>query len=144
MSPRNDKLRPLVGVGVMVFKNNKVLLAKRKGSHGIGEYAFPGGHLEFGESIFECGRREVFEETGIKIKKIRFNRLANVTSYKEKHYVDVSLIAEFASGKVTLKEPNKAEFWDCYDIEKLPKPLFKFCVTAFESFKNGKIFYDSK
>jgi len=144
MSPRNDKARPLVGVGVMVLKNSKVLLAKRKGSHGLGEYAFPGGHLEFGESILECARREVFEETGIKIKKIRFNRLANVTSYKGKHYVDISLIAEFASGKVILKEPNKAEFWDWYDIDMLPKPLFEFCASAFKSHKNGKIFYDSK
>ncbi|MEK6841001.1 MAG: DNA mismatch repair protein MutT, partial [Nanoarchaeota archaeon] len=32
-----------VGVGVMIFKNGKILLSKRKGSHGAGEYAFPGG-----------------------------------------------------------------------------------------------------
>lgn len=128
----------------MVFKNGKVLLSKRKGSHGMGEYAFPGGHLEFGESILDCARREVFEETGIKIKKIRFNRIANVTSYKEKHYVDISLICEYASGTVTVMEPDKAEFWDWYELDSLPKPLFSFCITAFESLKTGKIFYDSK
>ena len=47
----NNVERPKVGVGVMVFKDGKILLAKRKGSHGAGEYAFPGGHLEFGESF---------------------------------------------------------------------------------------------
>lgn len=136
--------RPFVGIGVMVLRDSKVLLSKRKGSHGNGEYAFPGGHLEFGESILECARREVYEETGIKIKNIKFNRLANVTSYKNKHYVDISLVAEYASGRLELREPEKAESWEWYEINKIPKPLFAFCKTAFESLKTGKIFYDSK
>jgi len=135
---------PLVGVGVMVLKDDKVLLSKRKGSHGDGEYAFPGGHLEFGESFENCARREVMEETGIKIKNIRFNRLANTISYKGKHYVDVSLIADYDSGVVELKEPSKAESWGWYSLDRLPKPLFQFCQTAFDSLKSGKIYYDSK
>src|SRR3989338_3768070 len=43
-----------VGIGVLIFKEGKVLLCKRKGSHGSGEYAFPGGHLEYMESFTEC------------------------------------------------------------------------------------------
>jgi len=34
--------RPKVGVGIMIIKNGKVLLGKRKGSHGAGQYAWPG------------------------------------------------------------------------------------------------------
>lgn len=34
-----------VGVGVMIFKDSKVLLYKRYSSHGDGQYVFPGGHL---------------------------------------------------------------------------------------------------
>ena len=47
-----------VGIGILVRKNNQVLIGKRKGSYGNGEYAFPGGHLEFGESFTECAIRE--------------------------------------------------------------------------------------
>ncbi len=36
-----------VGVGVMVFKDGKVLMTKRQGSHGAGEHSFPGGHLDY-------------------------------------------------------------------------------------------------
>jgi 8-oxo-dGTP diphosphatase len=60
--------RPRVGIGVIILKNGRVLLGKRKSSHGTGTWHFPGGHLEFGESLEDCSRREVLEETGMKIK----------------------------------------------------------------------------
>ena len=59
---------PLVGIGIMILRNNKILMLKRKGSHGSGEWNLPGGHLEFGETISNCVIREVFEETGLKIQ----------------------------------------------------------------------------
>lgn len=43
----------------------KILIGKRKGSHGVGRYALPGGHLEAGESWRDCCLRELEEETGI-------------------------------------------------------------------------------
>ena len=64
--------RPLIGIAVIVVKDNRVLLGKRKNAHGAGSWAFPGGHLEFNEFIEACAVREVFEETGLKIKNLRF------------------------------------------------------------------------
>ena len=51
MQHNDDDLRPKVGVGVMVLKNGKVLIGKRKGAHVAGEWAWPGGHLEYMESL---------------------------------------------------------------------------------------------
>lgn len=135
--------RPLVGIGVLILKDGKVLLGKRKGSHGEGEYAYPGGHLEFGESIEGTARREVMEETGIQIKNIRFLRIANVVKYN-KHYVDIALIADYKSGTPKVREPQKSESWGWYEIRNIPSPLFEFCKSAFDSFEGGKVFYDSK
>ncbi len=60
----NDLGKIRVGVGIMIFKDGKVLMGRRKGSHGAGEYAFPGGHLDFGESFEDCAKRETLEEAG--------------------------------------------------------------------------------
>jgi 8-oxo-dGTP diphosphatase len=62
--------RPRVGVGVFVKKDGKILVGKRKGSHGGGTWALPGGHLEPGESFETCCKREVLEETGLIIDNI--------------------------------------------------------------------------
>ncbi|TSC60080.1 MAG: excinuclease ABC subunit A, partial [Parcubacteria group bacterium Gr01-1014_107] len=82
----NEK-QSITAVGVAVFlpaevsaqagKDGKVLLGKRKGSHGVGEYAFPGGKLEYLESFGECARREVREECGIEIKKQTISQIAS-------------------------------------------------------------------
>jgi len=135
---------PKVGIGVMIFKNGEVLLGKRKGSHGSGEYAFPGGHLEHSESFEECAKREVMEECGIEIKNIEFLFVANVLDYLPKHYVHLTLTAEWKSGEVIVKEPEKCESWDWYPLNEIPEPMFKLCQLSFESYNNGKNYYDSR
>jgi 8-oxo-dGTP diphosphatase len=48
-----------------VCHEDKVLLTQRINSHGHESWAFPGGHLEDGEEIIDCGLRELQEELGI-------------------------------------------------------------------------------
>ena len=55
-SDGNEERHTRVGVGVLVLKDGKALLGKRKNAHGEGQYCWPGGHLEYMESICECGR----------------------------------------------------------------------------------------
>ena len=133
---------PKTGLAVMILKEEKVLLGKRKGSHGAGEYAFPGGKLEWWESFEECAKRETREEAGIEIENIRFLRLLNFKFY-DKHFVDVGVLADWKSGEPIVKEPEKSEGWDWYDIDNVPKPLFKGCISAIEAYKTGKNYFDN-
>lgn len=136
--------RPKVGVGVMIFKDGQILLGKRKSSHGEGEYAFPGGHLEYMESFEKCAKRETLEECGIQIKNIQFQFLANVTKYAPKHYVHIGLTADWASDEPQVLEPNKSESWRWYEIGNLPEPIFEMCKMAIESYKTRNIYFDKK
>jgi len=119
------KERPKIGIGVLVKKEGKVLLGKRKNAHGEGSWCFPGGHLEWNENIEDCAKREVLEETGLSIKNIRFGPYTNDIFKKEnKHYVTLFVIADFDSGELELMEPEKCERWGWFDWDKLPAPLF--------------------
>lgn len=131
-----------VGIGVMVFKNGKVLMARRKGSHGSGEFAFPGGHLEYMEGFEECAHREVYEECGIEIENIKFLFVANVVKYAPKHYVHLTLTANWKSGEPINREPEKSEAWNWYSLNELPAPLFEMCSLSVESYKNKENFFD--
>jgi len=135
---------PRVGIGVLIFKKKKILLGKRKGSHGAGEYAFPGGHLEYMETIEDCAKRETFEEAGIKIKNINFQFLANVRKYKPRHYLHVGVTADYNNGEVQIKEADKIESWDWYSLDRLPKPLFEMAKMAINSYKKNKIYFKEK
>jgi len=116
---------PQIGVGAIVIKNNKILLGKRKKSHGAGGWQFPGGHLEFGETIEDCAKREVLEETGLSITNIRLGPYTNdIFSLEEKHYVTLYVIANYQSGELTICEPEKCEQWDWFEWNNLPQPLF--------------------
>ncbi|KAL1737777.1 NUDIX hydrolase domain-like protein [Schizophyllum fasciatum] len=94
-----------VGVGVFVVnESGQIIIGRRRGSHGAGTYALPGGHLEYGESFESCAAREVLEETGLAIADITFLSATNdVMAAEEKHYVTT-----FVRGRVvdTQKEPK--------------------------------------
>lgn len=139
---RRVEERPRVGIGVMVMKDGKVLLGKRKGAHGAGEYAYPGGHLEHGERFVECAEREVMEETGLRIGPPSFLRVLNTMAYAPRHYVDIAFVAEWVSGVPEVREPDKVERWDWYELTNLPSPLFGMVPTAIDALLTERRLWD--
>ena len=117
--------RPKIGVGVIVVRDSKVLLGRRRNVHGAGTWNFPGGHLEWGETVEECARREVKEETGLEIENIRIGAYTNDFSKTENnHYITLVAIAKSKSGKPKVMEPGKCKGWEWFEWNKLPSPLF--------------------
>jgi 8-oxo-dGTP diphosphatase len=119
------KNRPLIGVAVIVIKNGLVLLGRRKNAHGDRTWAFPGGHLEFNETIEDCARREIFEETGITISNLRNGPYTNdIFENEGKHYVTLFVLADYASGEPRVKEPDKCEEWQWHPWPPPVQPHF--------------------
>lgn len=126
--------RVRVGIGTMIVREGQVLLGKRKGSHGAGEYAWPGGHLEFGETIEECVAREIEEETGLVVRPVRPVALSNVIKYG-RHYIDIQYLVEYLGGTPEVREPDKVESWDWHSLDALPEPLFEFARRGLEGYR---------
>lgn len=118
-------LTPRIGVGVLIFREGKLLLGRRKGSHGAESWAAPGGHLEFGESIEQCARREVLEETGLRLEDLSYGTFTNdIFPAEHKHYVTLFIVAHHAVGEPLLCEPDKCSGWQWFATDNLPQPLF--------------------
>ncbi len=118
-------MNPKVGIGVIIVYKNKVLLGKRIGRHGTDTWCFPGGHLEFMESVEECAKRETLEETGLEVFDIQPLTFTNdIFSETNKHYVTLFVTTQSKTEKVELKEPEKFATWNWFEWDNLPQPLF--------------------
>jgi 8-oxo-dGTP diphosphatase len=116
---------PKVGVGVFVERKGKILVGKRKGSHGAGTWALPGGHLEPGESFETCCKREVLEETGLIINNIRPVVFTNdVFHHEGLHYITLFFKGEYESGEAVVAEPQHCEEWRWVSLDQIPQPIF--------------------
>jgi 8-oxo-dGTP diphosphatase len=127
-------------MGVLVMRRGRVLLGRRRGSHGEGYYAAPGGHIEFGESFEEAARREVREETGLEIADLKLLSVGNYVFKREdgeRHYIDVDFVCEAPAGEPQLTEPEKCDGWGWYDLNDLPQPLFVVTRRMIESLRSG-------
>jgi len=121
--------RPAVGIGVIVINpRDEILLGKRTGAHGEGEWSLPGGHLEWEESFKGCAAREVLEETGIDISGRHIEQITftnDIFPKEDLHYVTLFLrtrLGYFVEAE--RKEPDKCLEWGWFSIYHLPQPLF--------------------
>lgn len=71
-------VRPTLGVSVAVWKNDQVLLIQRGKPPYEGAWSFPGGKVHAGETLEAAARRELLEETGLKVKALYFVRPVEV------------------------------------------------------------------
>jgi 8-oxo-dGTP diphosphatase len=128
-----------VGFGVILFNDNRILLGKRKGSHGEGTWCLPGGHLEFNEKLKDAVKREVREETNFNIEVKDLISVSNDIMY-EKHYITLGFKGEILKGELKLMEPHKCERWGWFSLDNLPKPLFIASERVINNYKDKIIF----
>ena len=145
-----NNLKPGVGVGVMILKDNKVLLGQRsfdpvKASselHGEGTWTMPGGKLDFHEGLKEAAIREVFEETGIKIKDIEIISVSNEI-IPDKHFVTIGFLCNDFEGEPKVMEPDEITEWQWFDLNNLPSKVFPPSAKILKNYSDKKIYQES-
>lgn len=109
-----------VTVKAIIIKDNKLLLVKHvHPQKGYQWWAFPGGGVENKETIFETVEREVWEETGLKIKtgKIRFIRQL-IDQLEQSNNLELFVSAKIIAGKETTRN-TKGKGQDEHYIKEL-------------------------
>ncbi|KAI9272471.1 NUDIX hydrolase domain-like protein [Sporodiniella umbellata] len=138
-----------VGVGCFVYYRDsegstRILVSKRKGSYGAGNWQLPGGHLEMFESFEQCAQREILEESNISLKgKISLLTVTN-NIMGDRHYATIFMASEITpeeAKEARVVEPDKVEGeWEWLTLQEFktrnPKfsPLQNFLDTQDLSF----------
>ncbi len=108
--------RPLIGVGVVVFKDDRVLLIRRGKPPREGQWSLPGGRQRLGERVEETARREVAEEAGIDVEVGPLVDVVDSITRDDQgavqyHYTLVDLLAEWRSGEAAAGHDAAAVAW---------------------------------
>ena len=121
--------RPILGVGALIFRGNKVLLAERAGQPMQGQWSLPGGVVEVGETLLEALHREVLEETSLRVTEARFFEvferiMRDATGEPEYHYVLIDYLCSVAPGDARAGDDVSKCVWAARD------DLARYEITA--------------
>jgi uncharacterized protein (TIGR00730 family) len=115
---------PLVGTSAFLVRDGRLLLTRRRGAHGAGTWAPPGGRVDAGERPGDAVRRELLEETGLVAEQVEpIGWTDDVMDETGRHHVTLHHVVT-ADGEPELREPGKAEPWTWHAVDALPEPLF--------------------
>ena len=144
---RHYPVRPHLGVGVLLIRDELLLLIKRKYNPDAGYWSIPGGHLELGERTQIAAEREGYEETGFKVKVTKLAGIIDKIMYDdngkiEYHYVLLNYFVEQVEGDPD--QPPKADD-DALDARFVPFSELKnyqLTESLIELLKQLKIGYE--
>jgi 8-oxo-dGTP diphosphatase len=122
--PREYPASPLIGVGAVIWREDRVLLIRRGKPPRENEWSLPGGRQELGETVAEAARREAREETGL---EITVRDVVAVVDLIERdadgrvqfHYTLIDVLAEWQSGEAVAADDAAEAAW--VTLDELPR-----------------------
>lgn len=131
--------QPTVAVLAIVLREGEVLLVKRKNEPDAGLWGFPGGRLDYGETLGDGACRELMEETGVTARSGPLVDVQEVIRPKdpeagqppEFHYLLLGILCRYVAGEpvasddaldarfVPYDDVFGAKFDLCDDVDKM-------------------------
>jgi 8-oxo-dGTP diphosphatase len=129
-----------VGVGAVIFNAAGRVFLSRRGKEArneAGKWEFPGGGLEFGETLEQALVREVMEEYGIEIEVQELLDVVNHLIPDEKqHWVSPAFICRITRGTPVIREPRKCDEIGWFEINEIPETKLTIAsVTSLRSLR---------
>jgi mutator protein MutT len=123
-----------VGIGAVILNpEGKILLSKRgpKARNERGKWEFPGGGVEFGDTMEMTVKREMQEELGIEIElHDHLPVIDHILPDEGQHWVTSGYIATISKGIPTIKEPEKCSEIGWFSLKELKEMKDKLSIAA--------------
>lgn len=127
MSNREFPTRPWVGIGAIIFRDGRVLLARRGKPPRLGSWSLPGGAQHLGETAEACARRELLEEAGVQAGPLLLADVIDSISQDESgiryHYTIIDYCGLWEAGEARAGDDVAEIAW------ALPGELADFSLT---------------
>jgi mutator protein MutT len=130
-------------VGIILKKNNEVLLVKRHNTDwASGNWNFPGGLVEENELLLQAAIREIQEETSMIVKPENF-ALIHVLQVRKndtntKDIIGFYFAAEKWEGNAVNKEPDRHADIGWFSLDALPENITEHAQQALDGLLSGK------
>lgn len=130
-----------IGVAVLILKDDKLLMGRRRGGYMPGTMGLPGGRIERGEGIKEAVYRELKEEVGI--RPLEFNFLGVVRNdQRDSVFVHFIFVCVKFEGEIKNLEPEMCDGWDWFDFIDLPENILPGHKAGIQMYLDGEEFKD--
>lgn len=124
----SQPLRPVLGAIAVVCHQDRVILVQRGKPPNAGDWGFPGGHVEWGETAQQAAVRELQEETGVIAEALEY--LTNVDLLIHdgeggitRHYLLTAVLCRYVAGTPVPADDAQQAVWmpvDQLDDSSLP------------------------
>ncbi|MFH1510717.1 MAG: NUDIX domain-containing protein [Candidatus Woesearchaeota archaeon] len=139
-----SKDRPKVGCGILIIRENKVLLGKRHDKrnnelHAEGTWTCPGGKQDYQEKMIDCIKREVAEETSLVLAEAEVISVSDDMVH-DNHYVTIGFLATKYSGESKVMEPEKITEWKWFSLTELPYKVYPPSKKLIDNYLNKETY----
>lgn len=141
---KTERFKAIVAVHLFLFKDNKVLLARRFNTgYEDGKFSVPAGHVDGQEPLTLAIQREAKEEIGLTIKKedLRvIHCMHRYTRESKDERIDFFITAEKWTGEPRIMEPDKCDLIAWHDLNSLPSNIIPYVRSALTAVQQGEPF----
>ena len=113
-----------VGAGAIIFNDSGEIFLAKRGREARNEkhrWEFPGGSVEFGETLEQALKREINEEYGFQIEVVQLlDVVDHILPDEKQHWVSPTYLCRHRSGTPFIREPHKCEAIGWFGLDSIP------------------------